>query len=108
MSTSSAHAIPAGIDAAAVTAWYVENVPGVAPPLEFERVAAGHSCLSYVVTDAAGAKTVLRRPPIGHVLATAHDVAREHRIMDALQNTGVPVPPMLGVCDDASVNDAPF
>jgi aminoglycoside phosphotransferase (APT) family kinase protein len=51
---------------------------------------------------------VLRRPPLGHVLATAHDVAREHRIMKALQDTDVPVPRMLGVCEDNEVNEAPF
>ena len=106
MSTSTA--APAGIDAPAVTAWYLDHVPGAVAPLGFERVAGGHSCLTYIVTDAAGATTVLRRPPIGHVLATAHDVAREHRIMHALRDTGVPVPLMIGVCTDATVNEAPF
>jgi aminoglycoside phosphotransferase (APT) family kinase protein len=99
---------PAGIDGPAVTAWYVQHVPGAVPPLRFARVAGGHSCLTYVVTDAAGTRTVLRRPPIGHVLATAHDVAREHRVMDALQGTGVPVPRMIGVCADPTVNEAAF
>jgi len=110
MSTSPAPATPApaGIDAPAVTAWYLDHVPGTAAPLEFERVAGGHSCLTYIVTDAAGSKTVLRRPPIGHVLATAHDVAREHRIMHALRDTDVPVPLMIGLCTDATVNEAPF
>src|SRR4051812_18470041 len=106
--TDSADRVPAGIDAPAVTAWYAEHVPSAAPPLQFHRVAGGHSCLTYVVEDAAGDKTVLRRPPIGHVLATAHDVAREHRIMDALRDTGVPVPRMIGLCTDPSVNEAPF
>ncbi len=110
MSTSPAPATPApaGIDAPAVTAWYLDHVPGTAAPLGFERVAGGHSCLTYIVTDAAGSKTVLRRPPIGHVLATAHDVAREHRIMHALRDTDVPVPLMIGLCTDATVNEAPF
>lgn len=99
---------PAGIDGAAVTAWYAEHVPDALAPLHFDRVAGGHSCLTYVVTDAAGTTTVLRRPPIGHVLATAHDVAREHRVMDALRDTGVPVPRMIGLCSDPSVNAAAF
>jgi aminoglycoside phosphotransferase (APT) family kinase protein len=103
-----AEPVPAGIDAPAVTAWFAEHVPAAAAPLRFSRVAGGHSCLTYVVSDAGGQRFVLRRPPIGHVLATAHDVAREHRIMDALRDTGVPVPRMIGLCTDPSVNEAPF
>jgi aminoglycoside phosphotransferase (APT) family kinase protein len=99
---------PAGIDRLAVTAWFADHVPAAIAPLAFERVAGGHSCLTYVVTDAIGERYVLRRPPIGHVLATAHDVAREHRIMHALRDTGVPVPRMIGLCTDPAVNEAPF
>jgi aminoglycoside phosphotransferase (APT) family kinase protein len=51
---------------------------------------------------------VLRRPPLGHVLASAHDMGREHRIIDALQGSGVPVPPSLGHCADPEINGAPF
>ena len=51
---------------------------------------------------------VLRRPPLGHVLATAHDMGREHRIISALAGTTVPVAPALGYCDDIEVNGAPF
>jgi aminoglycoside phosphotransferase (APT) family kinase protein len=97
-----------GVDVAAVTAWFAVNVPAAKAPLSFARVAGGHSCLTYVVTDDAGERFVLRRPPLGHVLATAHDVVREHRVMSALQDTDVPVPVMLGVSPDASVNGAPF
>jgi aminoglycoside phosphotransferase (APT) family kinase protein len=97
-----------GIDLDAVTRWFEANVPAAAPPLAFDRVAGGHSCLTYIVTDAAGERFVLRRPPLGAVLESAHDVAREYRVMAALADTGVPVPRMLGLCTDASVNDAPF
>ena len=100
--------VPAGIDGPAVTEWFADHVPAAVAPLAFERVAGGHSCLTYIVTDATGERFVLRRPPIGHVLATAHDVAREHRIMHALRDTGVPVPRMIGVCADETVNGAPF
>ena len=55
-----------------------------------------------------GSMFVLRRPPTGHVLATAHDMAREHRIITAVGRTDVPVPRTLGLCTDDSVNDAPF
>src|SRR3954447_11702556 len=106
--TTSPDLVPAGIDAPAVTAWFAEHLPAAVSPLHFDRVAGGHSCLTYVVTDADRQRFVWRRPPIGHVLATAHDVVREHKIMDALRDTGVPVPRMLGVCTDSSVNDAPF
>ena len=51
---------------------------------------------------------MLRRPPLGHVLATAHDMGREHRIIAALGPTSVPVAPALGFCDDVEVNGAPF
>jgi aminoglycoside phosphotransferase (APT) family kinase protein len=97
-----------GVDVDRVTDWFARNIPDTTPPLTFERVAGGHSCLTFVVTDDAGSKYVLRRPPIGHLLATAHDVAREHRIMSALQDTDVPVPRMLGLCQDHDVNDADF
>jgi aminoglycoside phosphotransferase (APT) family kinase protein len=108
MSTPTAGPAPAGIDPVPVERWYRDHVPGVRPPLRYERVAGGHSCLTYVVTDAAGRRSVLRRPPLGSVLATAHDVGREHRVMSALQDTAVPVPRMLGLCRDEQVNGAPF
>ena len=51
---------------------------------------------------------VLRRPPTGHLLPTAHDMVREHRIISAMGPAGVPAPPALGLCTDESVNGAPF
>ena len=51
---------------------------------------------------------MLRRPPLGHVLATAHDMAREHRVLSALHGTAVPVPEPLALCEDAAVTGAPF
>lgn len=99
---------PAGIDAARVTAWFEAHVPDVAPPLSFEVIAGGHSNLTYRVDDRAGQRWVLRRPPLGHVLATAHDMSREHNVISALAPTDVPVPPVVGLCDDLAVNDAPF
>jgi len=100
--------VPAGINPEPVTAWMVEHIGGVTAPLRFERVAGGHSCLTYLVDDQADRRYVLRRPPIGHVLATAHDVAREHKIISALADSDVPVAPALGLCTDVAVNDAPF
>jgi len=60
------------------------------------------------VQDGAGRRFVLRRPPLGHVLQSAHDMGREHRIIAALGPTPVPVPEALAFCDDEAVNDAPF
>lgn len=97
-----------GIRTDAVTAWFVAHVPAVAPPLEFELIAGGHSNLTFKVTDAAAQAYVLRRPPLHHVLPTAHDVVREYRIISALGPASVPVPPALGCCTDVAVTGAPF
>lgn len=98
---------PAGIDAPAVTRWLSERAP-VTEPLAFSLISGGRSNLTFDVTDAADGHWVLRRPPLGHVLATAHDMGREHRIIAALADTDVPVPPVVGLCSDDSVNGAPF
>src|SRR3954469_19894657 len=97
-----------GVNEANVTAWFETNVDGAKPPLSFELIAGGHSNLTFGVTDANGARWVLRRPPLGHVLATAHDMRREHTIISALGPTPVPVAPALGLCVDDDVNGAPF
>jgi aminoglycoside phosphotransferase (APT) family kinase protein len=97
-----------GIDEASVTAWFEANVPGATGPLRFELIAGGHSNLTYSATDATGHVYVVRRPPLGHVLATAHDMSREHKIISALGPTDVPVAPALGLCTDDAVNGAPF
>jgi aminoglycoside phosphotransferase (APT) family kinase protein len=99
---------PAGIDAANVTEWFLAHAPGPVPPLAFELIAGGRSNLTYRVDDRAGHTWVLRRPPLGHVLATAHDMGREHRIISALAPTDVPVPGVVGLCEDEAVNGAPF
>ena len=100
--------VPRGIEADGVTAWFAERVPDLALPLVFEQITGGLSNLTYRVTAADGRRWVLRRPPLGHVLATAHDMTREHRIITALAPTDVPVPPALDLCTDDSVNGAPF
>ncbi|MCB0962700.1 MAG: phosphotransferase family protein [Acidimicrobiales bacterium] len=97
----------AGIDREPVTAWFREHT-AARPPLDFELIAGGRSNLTFRVTDAADGAWVLRRPPMGHVLATAHDMGRESRIMSALADTDVPVPPVVGLCTDEAVNGAPF
>lgn len=98
----------AGIHVANVTDWLTTNVDGAVAPFTFDTIAGGHSNLTFRVTGADGRRFVLRRPPLGHVLASAHDMGREHRILAALQGSDVPVPPVAGFCDDTDVNDSPF
>ena len=97
-----------GIDPGAVGEWCAANIPDCVAPLRYRLLAGGHSNLTYEVSDAEGRRWVLRRPPLGHVLATAHDMAREHRILTALRDTPVPVPATVGLCTDVAVNGAPF
>ncbi len=97
-----------GFDADAFRRWYDDVRPGeLAGPVTAAVIAGGKSNLTYRVTD--GATTfVVRRPPLGHVQATAHDMAREHTVMAALADSDVPVPRMSARCDDADVMGAPF
>ncbi len=103
---------PAGIDVGAVTEWLgaamTETGGEVVGSLLFDQIAGGRSNLTFRVSDEGGNEWALRRPPTGHVLATAHDMAREHRVMSALAPTAVPVPAMVGMCTDVSVIGAPF
>ncbi|MPQ96740.1 phosphotransferase [Modestobacter sp. I12A-02628] len=76
-----------------------------------DLIAAGMSNLTYVVTPEGGPDDdaiILRRPPTGAVLATAHDMGREHRVISALGPTEVPVPRTLHLETDPSVLGAPF
>lgn len=101
-------AAPRGIDREPVTRWLLDHLEGAVAPFTFDLIAGGRSNLTFLVTGADGTRYVLRRPPLGHVLATAHDMAREHRVIAAVGRTGVPVPPALGLCTDEAVNGAPF
>jgi len=97
-----------GIKISEVTDWLLSHVDGLAAPLRFELISGGRSNLTYAVTSADGRKIVLRRPPVSHVLSTAHDMAREYRVISALRDTDVPVAPALAFCADEAVNDRPF
>lgn len=97
-----------GIDEVAVTAWVTALGVGATVPLTFRRIGNGQSNLTYLMTDSGGTNWVLRRPPLGARLASAHDVVREHRILSALQGTRVPVPAVLGLTQDPAVTDAPL
>jgi aminoglycoside phosphotransferase (APT) family kinase protein len=100
-------AVP-GIDREGVGAWLGVHLPQLEPPYAFERIGEGQSNLTYRVTDSGGRTVVLRRPPLGEILASAHDMSREHAVLAALSAAGAPVPATLVFCGDASVTGAPF
>src|SRR6266481_2874925 len=103
----------------------VPGVPGVEDPVGLAKwmagvglaelgelrgvqlIAGGRSNLTYRL-DLDGGQVVLRRPPLGHVLPTAHDMNREYRVLSALSGTDVPVPQPRALCQDADVIGAPF
>lgn len=98
-----------GLDVARVSTWLTEHVEGAVGPFDAALVAAGGSNLTFRITDARGRAWALRRPPVAAVLATAHDMDREWRILDALATDGtVPVPRPVARCDDTAVTGAPF
>jgi aminoglycoside phosphotransferase (APT) family kinase protein len=99
---------PEGVHADNVTRWFAANVPEMTAPLTFTLIAGGRSNLTYRVEDAEGRAWVLRRPPIHHVLPTAHDMVREYRLMHSLGPSGIPVPTTIGLCTDEAVNERPF
>src|SRR5258708_6620201 len=97
-----------GFDLESVTRWFDQQGLGYTRPLRFDGIGLGQSNLTYLVHDADDRRWVLRRPPLGQLLDSAHDVAREARIMAALAPTDVPVPQILGVAQDLKVADAPL
>lgn len=97
-----------GLDVEAVTRWLTGLELKIVPPLTFGRIGGGNSNLTYLVTDASGRRWILRRPPLGDLLASAHDVAREHGILRRLEGTGVPAPRVFALATDDAVCDAPL
>ena len=104
--TDSTTQSPRGLDLAAFTPWFAEQTE-VDGDLSAELIAGGKSNLTYLVADGSH-QWVVRRPPLGHVLATAHDMGREYTVMTALRETDVPVPTTLAHCTDEDVLGAPF
>ena len=96
-----------GIDDARVGSWLEEHAD-LTPPLVFVRVGEGQSNLTFRVDDAAGRSLILRRPPLGEILASAHDVGREYRVLAGLSAAGLRVPMPIALCDDHDVTGAPF
>ncbi|MEU9131772.1 phosphotransferase family protein [Kitasatospora sp. NPDC048540] len=104
---SDAPAALPGLDLDRLRARIDRDLPGLlAGPLHARLFEGGKSNLTYLLEDGTG-RWVLRRPPLGHVLATAHDMAREFRVLTALHPTGVPVPRPLLLIEDPEVTGAP-
>ncbi|HJD81149.1 phosphotransferase family protein [Kitasatospora aureofaciens] len=99
---------PPGLDLGRLRSHLDRELPGtVQGSLRADLIEGGRSNLTYVLSDDAS-RWVLRRPPLGHVLATAHDMGREYRVMSALRDTDVPVPNMLLIDHDTDVLGAPW
>ncbi|MEU0037119.1 phosphotransferase family protein [Streptomyces sp. NPDC006333] len=99
---------PPGLDLDRLRGLLDDERPGLTHgPLTGRLIEGGRSNLTYAVTDGT-TRWVVRRPPLGHVLATAHDMKREHRVISALHPTAVPVPRPVLLCEDAEVLGAPF
>lgn len=97
---------PTGLDLAAVSGWLAGHLD-VRPPLQATRLTGGRSNLTYLLVDDGGHRMVLRRPPLGDLPATAHDVLREARLLKAVGGQ-VPVPRVLATCTDPAVTGAPY
>ncbi|HEY2299222.1 MAG TPA: phosphotransferase family protein [Jatrophihabitans sp.] len=97
-----------GVDIEALTRWLDRERPGIRTgELSGQVIAGGKSNLTYRISD--GSSTwALRRPPLAHVLPTAHDMAREYTVMSALGGTAVPVPQTIALCTDRDVLGATF
>jgi aminoglycoside phosphotransferase (APT) family kinase protein len=104
----SASSDPAGINRSLVDPWLARSVPELTLPITYTLIAGGRSNLTYRIDDAGGHTFVLRRPPLGPLLPSAHDMAREHRIISALGPTSVPVAKALAFCDDIDISERPF
>ena len=107
MSTGMTDETP-GLDLDAFRRWYDAQRPGeLGGDLTARVIAGGRSNLTYEVTDGTS-WWIVRRPPLGHVQATAHDMGREFTAMSALHDTDVPVPETYAHCADPDVLGAPF
>ncbi|CUU56923.1 Predicted kinase, aminoglycoside phosphotransferase (APT) family [Parafrankia irregularis] len=95
-----------GLDLPALERFFAERVPGFTGELTATLLAGGRSNLTYLLTDGQG-RWVLRRPPLGGLTPSAHDVLREHRVVEALSDSEVPVARAIAH-DSGAVIGAPF
>jgi len=94
-------------DASALERWLRERIGAFQGPLQVRQFAGGQSNPTFLLT-AGDHRYVMRKKPPGKLLPSAHQVDREYRVMNALVDTGVPVPRMLGLCEDETVIGTTF
>jgi aminoglycoside phosphotransferase (APT) family kinase protein len=98
--TGLTHPLLDGLDLPALELFFTEPVPRFSGHLSGELLQGGRSNLTYLLTE-AGTRRVLRRPPLGGLTPSAHDMAREYRVIAALDGSGVPVAHAVEFGDDA-------
>ncbi len=101
---------PPGLKLAPLLQWMQANIVGVdaGASLQATLLAGGRSNISYKITDTSGTNWVLRRPPLGHIMPSAHDMSREFRVLSGLNSVSFPTPKAQGFCDDETVIGSKF
>jgi aminoglycoside phosphotransferase (APT) family kinase protein len=99
--------LSADVDASQLARWFDANGIDLTEPVRLTLIAGGRSNLTYRLTDGTDI-WALRRPPMGHLLPTAHDMAREFTVISALHGSNVPVPEPVALCADREVLGEPF
>lgn len=97
-----------GIDIQQTSEWISSRYEHLKAPYEFNLISGGRSNLTFEVTDSLGHKVCLRRPPVSHVLPTAHDMAREFKIISSLNQVNFAVPKTIGICTDLNITGSTF
>lgn len=96
------------IDSGALGRYLQAHVAGLRLPLQVTRFSGGQSNPTFLLTDVSGSRFVLRTKPQGKLLASAHAVDREFRVMQALRGSSVPVAQVYCLCEDPSVIGSDF
>ena len=99
---------PRGLLEAPLTDYLRIELASDSAALRPELLPGGHSNISYRLDGGNLGPLVLRRPPLGHILPTAHDMAREFKLLTGLASVGYPVPRPIALCEDTNVIGAPF
>jgi len=101
---------PPGLTLDSLLQWMSSNISGVddSAKLQTTLLAGGRSNISYKLTDASGSSWVLRRPPLGHIMPSAHDMGREFRVLSGLNSVSFPTPKAQGFCDDETIIGSKF
>lgn len=94
-------------DIAPLAAWFEAHVEPLKAPLQLNQFNKGASNPTFLLSSGER-RWVLRKKPPGQLLASAHQVEREYRVMSALGGVGFPVPRMRALCEDSSIVGTPF